>query len=325
MVVAGLLAFALVPSAHAAPLTLCGNPGTPSASIQHVLVVVLENKSYNQVLGKSAFRSSNSLATTCGVGTKAFGATHTSASNYFALVSGTVSHFSGCGSVSGCMARGQTNLFTQLGQAGLTWKAYQESMPGRCWPHSTSKYKIGHNPALFYGLPDCSTNDIPVADLTASSGAFHDDLVNQTLPSFGFITPSLVNDGEGPGGYAAADKWLGKFVSTVESSPSYQAGDTLLLITNDEGTGSDAVKGQDCTNQARDLAGAQESCHIPFFVVYPWANGKDGTFFSHYSVTRTVEELFGLPLIGGAVKAPTLVGHFGISMEEPTPTPTPSS
>jgi hypothetical protein len=323
---AGLAALAtpLARVAQADPLALCGNAGPATASIQHVLVVVLENKSYNQVLGKSAYPTSNTLAASCGVGTKAFGASHTSASNYFGLVSGAVGHFSGCGTVSGCSSPGRANLFSQLDAAGLTWMSYQEGMPGNCWSYSTGKYKIGHNPAMFYGLPDCSTNDVPVTDLTATSGALYDALTNQTLPSYAFITPSLTNDGEGSGGYRAADKWLGKFVAVVQASPSYQTGNTLLLITNDEGTGSDAARGEDCTNQARDLAGLQESCHIPFFVVYPWASGKDATFFDHYSVTRTVEDLFGLSPIAGAAGAPSLVGHFGISLPEPTPTPTPS-
>ena len=276
---------------------------------------MLENKSYNEVMGKSAYPNSNGLAASCAVGSRVFGASHTSASNYFALVAGKVSHFGGCSSVRSCASPRQPNLFSQLDAAGLTWKSYQEAMPDKCWPHSTSgKYKIGHNPALFYGLPNCWSNDLPVADLTASSGAFYDDLTNQTLPSFAFITPSLVNDGEGPGGYRAADRWLGKFVRMVEASPSYQIGNTLLLVTNDEGTGPDARKGEDCSDQARDLAGLQESCHIPFFVVYPWAGGMDATFFDHYSVTRTVEDLFGLGPLAGAATAPSLVGHFGITL-----------
>ena len=326
MIAVALGAFAsLASSAQASTLTLCGNPGSPVTSVQHVLVVVLENKSYNQVLGKSAYPTSNMLATSCGVGTNTFGASHTSASNYFALVSGTVSHFGGCGTVSSCSSPGQMNLFGQLDSAGLSWKSYQESAPGNCWPTTTTTYKIGHNPALFYALPGCKTNDVAVADLTAKSGALYDDLTNQTLPAFGFITPSMTNDGEGPGGYPAADAWLGKFTALVQASPSYQTGNTLLLITNDEGTGPDAVKGEDCTNQARDLGGLQESCHVPFFVVYPWASGgPDSTFFDHYSLTRTIEDLFSLPPIAGAATAPTLIGHFGISLSQPSPSPTPT-
>jgi phosphatidylinositol-3-phosphatase len=313
--------------ARAASLALCGNPGSAPTPIQHVLVVVLENKSYGQVLGRSAYPTSSMLAATCGTATRAFGATHTSAANYLALVSGTVSHYSGCGTVSACTALGQTNLFSQLDAAGLTWKSYEEDMPAPCGPTSNATtYKIGHNPALFYKLADCKANDVPVADLTAPTGAFAEDLADQTLPTFGFITPSLVDDGEGPGGYPAADRWLGRFVALVQASPAYQAGNTMLIVTNDEGSGADAVNAEDCTNRSRDLAGNQESCHIPFFIVYPWASGKDATFFTHYSVTRTVQDLFGLTPMAGSITAQTLVGHFGIALPATgSPTPTSSS
>jgi phosphatidylinositol-3-phosphatase len=319
-VLAGLAITSLVallaapgPASAATPLTMCGNTGPAPTPVKHVLVVVLENQSYDQVMGHAKLRASTMLASSCGVGSKTFGASHTSASNYLALVSGTVGHFSGCGSVSACSSPGQVNLFSQLRTAGLTWKSYEEAMPGACWQHSTSgTYKIGHNPALFYGLPDCAKNDVPVPDLTASSGPFYADLTQRTLPAYAFVTPSLVNDGEGKGGYPAADAWLAKFVAVVEGSPSYQSGDTLLLVTNDEGTGTDAVKGEDCTARTRDLAGTQESCHVPLFVVYPWAGGKDGTFFDHYSLLRTVEDLFGLTPLAGAAGVTSLVGHFGI-------------
>jgi hypothetical protein len=47
--------------------------------------------------------------------------------------------------------------------------------------------------------------------------------------------------------------WLGKFVTLVQSSPSYQAGNTLIIVTNDEGYGPDATNGEVCSNQALDL------------------------------------------------------------------------
>ena len=40
----------------------------------------------------------------------------------------------------------------------------------------------------------------------------------------------------------------------------------------------------------------------------------DATFFDHYSVTKTVENIFGLPYLAHAKDAQTnsLVGHFGL-------------
>ena len=62
-------------------------------------------------------------------------------------------------------------------------------------------YKIGHNPAIVYtgiSSTECQANDVPVADLTARSGAFYDDLQNGALPSVAWVTPNRNNDGENP-------------------------------------------------------------------------------------------------------------------------------
>ena len=65
------------------------------------------------------------------------------------------------------------------------------------------------------------------------------------------------------------------------------------------------------------MSAHQDSCRIPLFVVYPLSptGTADPTFFDHYSLTKAVEELFGLPLLTHAADPQTtsLRGHFGIS------------
>jgi phospholipase C len=315
--------------ATAATLPLCGSPG-PAPAVQHVIVVMVENRSYRQVVGSASAPFQASLAADCGVGTAMFGATHTSAANYLALSAGEYPTASppGCGHVGTCADASQS-LYAQLDAAGLTWKAYEEAMPTACDPKSSGDYKIGHNPVIFYTeitSAECQADDVPVASLTARSGPFWDDLQAGTLPSLSWITPGLSNDGENTCGgtcaLAAADSWLRAFTGVVQESPEYQAGNTLMLVTYDEGTGNDTYTGEDCTNETLDMpvtngtSAHQDSCHVPFFVIYPYtaAGDSDGTFFDHYSVTRTIEELFGLPYLAHAADAQTvsLIGHFGI-------------
>ena len=342
-VVAPRLAGAGTGTAGLAP---CGNPGPAPVPVQHVVVVMMENLSYNQVVGSPNAPYQTSLAADCGVGTSYFGATHTSAANYLAMSAGEYPAAStkGCGSVRAC-ADPSNNLYNQLSSAGLTWAGFMEGMPANCDPASGNPdaagqdlYKIGHNPILYYtDIPasTCQADDIADSDLTAQSGPFWEDLENQTLPSFSWVTPDEVDDGEGPGGTAqqtqAGDTWLQGFLTTVEASPSYQAGNTLVLITYDEGSGPDQKTGEDCTNESLDLpvvdgvSAHQDSCHVPLFVVYPYtpAGDADPTFFDHYSVTRTVEDLFGLPYLAHAGDAQTasLVGHFGIAPPPADPAP----
>ena len=323
-------------SASAQALSLCGNTGTPPP-VQHVIVVVLENLSYSQVVGSTNSPFQTSLASTCGVAPDYFGATHTSAANYLGISAGQYPSTAppGCGSVSAC-STSQDNLYDQLTKANLSWRAYIESMPSNCYPKSSGGntkahdlYSVGHNPVVFYtDIPaaTCQADDVAVPSLTASSGQFYTDLQNQTLPSFSMVIPNTVDDGEGPGSKAqnqqTSDNWLQNFIGVVKGSPSYQAGNTLLLVTYDEGSAfySDYAVGENCASQSADLPlnskglSPQESCHVPTFVIYPHtpAGDADPTFFTHYSITRTVEDIFRLADLANAASANSMIGHFGI-------------
>ena len=320
----------LVARASAAALSLCGNPGPAPATIQHVVVVMMENLSYNQVIGSASAPYQTSLAGQCGIAPDYFAATHSSAANYLAVSAGEYPAAStpGCGSVSAC-ADSSNNLYNQLSTAGLTWGGFMESMPAACDPKSGSGYKNGHDPIIFYtdiSAAQCQAADLGVSSLTAQSGALWNDLQNQTLPSFSWVTPDESDNGEGSGTPAqreqASDTWLQNFIAAVQQSNSYQAGSTVVLVTYDEGSGADLRVGENCANESLDLpvtngvSAHQESCHVPLFVVYPYtpAGDSDATFFDHYSITKTVEDLFGLPYLAHAGDAQTnsLVGHFGI-------------
>lgn len=311
-------------SSSAGPVTPgppCGQTSARRPAIRHVLIVMLENRSYDQVVGRPAGRYQTRLAGQCGNATEAFGATHGSGSDYLAVSAGQypASSVHGC-DYSAC-ASGENNIYQQLDAAGLTWKAYEESMPSACDKASAWPYKIGHNPAIFYtgiSAAQCRADDVPAASLTARSGPFYAALRSGTLPSVGWVTPNRNDDGEarcrGPCAAAAADTWLRKFLGLVTAAPAYRDGSILVLVTYDEGRGPDNAFGEDCADKQADLAGRQPSCHVPLFVVWPDAKpGRNGTFFTLYSITRTVEDIFGLPCLAHACDPATasLAGSFG--------------
>jgi len=101
---------------------------------------------------------------------------------------------------------------------------------------------------------------------TTETGQFYTDLATGYLPNFSFITPNLIDDAHG--GTAAGDAWLSQIVSLITSSPNYQAGNTVIFITNDEGTGPDYALNENCASQALDAS--QPSCIIPTIVVAPY-------------------------------------------------------
>ncbi len=219
-------------AAQSATEPLCGNPALSPGPVRHVIVVMLENHSYRQVVGNPAAPYETSLSADCGNATAMFAATHTSAANYLATSAGEFPAGSprGCSSVYAC-ADSSPNLYNQLDGAGLSWRAYQESMPSACGGSSHGGYKIGHNPAIFYRdipIAECRSNDLPVTDLTARSGPFWDALQSQTLPALSWVTPSKAHDGEGSRNSTTAlkeaDSWLASFVALLAQSPELHRG-----------------------------------------------------------------------------------------------------
>lgn len=228
---------AVIWPAPAHPGALCGQMPAVQPAVRHIIVVMLENRSYGQVVGSPAAPYQTKLASACGSATGAFGVTHGSASNYLAASAGQYpsSSLHGC-NYSAC-ASSENNIYQQLDGAGLSWKAYEESMPLACDKSSAWPYKIGHNPAIFYtgiSSAECQADDVPVADLNARSGVFYDDLQNGNLPSVAWVTPNRNNDGEKPCPRScplrSADIWLRKFLTLVGAAPAYQNGSVLVLV-----------------------------------------------------------------------------------------------
>lgn len=307
----------------AAPASVCGQTPTARPAIRHVIIVMLENRSYDQVVGSRNAPFETRLARECGNATEAFAVTHGSGSNYLAVAAGQYPQSSVHGCVYVACASNEDSIFQQLDSAGLTWKAYEESMPSPCDKSSAWPYKIGHDPAIFYtgiSAAECRDRVVPVADAAARSGAFYDDLHDAALPSVAWVTPSRINDGEKPCtrscSLVSADAWLQHFLALVTAAPAYRDGSILVLVTYDEGRGWDSSFGENCADEPLDLAGLQPSCHVPLFVVSQYARpGSNGTFFTLYSITRTVEDIFGLPCLAHACDPATtsLVGSgFGI-------------
>jgi acid phosphatase len=84
--------------------------------------------------------------------------------------------------------------------------------------------------------------------------------------------------------------------------PKLQANpNTAIFITFDE----DETSGQGLTTPPAN--------NVPMIVVSPVTSQvSDGTQFTHYSLLRTIEDVFGVPCLGNACKATSMVGHFGL-------------
>ena len=271
-------------AATAAPTSAGGLP-----DFHHVYMIIMENKSYRSIVGASNAPYLNSLIARYGMATNLLAETHPSEPNYIAMTSGGLQ-----GTTSdGAYNLKVNNIFDQLDAAGRTWHVYAQSYPGGCYKSSSApgvvdgagsvgEYVRKHNPAISYtSISDNKTRCAQITHLASFDPAAAD---------FEMIVPNLINDMHSSS-VRTGDDFLKAFVPKITSSTAFA--DSLLIITWDEGAGS-------------DLAGG--GGHIATILASPGM--KPGSRFtaaaSHYSLLRTIELAWGLPLLGGASKASTI-------------------
>jgi phosphatidylinositol-3-phosphatase len=258
-----------------------------------VIVVVEENHSIGQIIGSPQAPFLNRLAAKGTLLTSYFAITHPSLPNYIAMVSGdTQGITSDCG---GCNVNAP-NLADQLETAGISWKAYMEDLPAACSDaHTAGAYAKKHDPFMYFdsvrGDPGRCAKVVPLDRLDA-------DLAAGQLPRLMFVTPNLDHDmhGAGEGGddatlIAAADRWLEAFYGKLAGSSAWRDG-TRLVVTWDEGGGGEKLGC--CGGLA---AGGRVATIVTGPGVQP---ARDDATYSHYSLLRSIETLFHLPLLGHA-------------------------
>ena len=133
-------------------------------------------------------------------------------------------------------------------------------------------------------------------------------------PAFSFIAPDLCNDGHdspcvtgAPGGLAQADAFLSQWVPTIMAAPAYRDGG-LIVITFDEGSDSAA-----CCGETSGISPSHPNVPLPgktgpgggrigAVLLSPLI--RPGTVstvaYNHYSLLRSIEDIFGLPHLGDA-------------------------
>lgn len=206
-------------------------------------------------------------------------------------------------------------------------------------------YATRHNPFMYFhsiiDSPNCQTGVVNLDRLPQ-------DLKSAaTTPNLVFITPNLCDDGHdgpcangAPGGLVSADAFLQKWVPEIMDSPAFKR-DGLLIITFDEGGSTTTVssnnqvtiafQGQACCNEqpGPNLGSFPQSNAIPgtSYVLVENSYGGDQTgtvllspflkpgtvsttFFNHYSMLKTVEDIFGLREHLGYAGQQGLLGFF---------------
>lgn len=261
---------------HISGQTPCGISHVAPA-YQHVVWILLENVGYS-VVGSSSAPYLNSLSDRCGLATNYLAISHPSLPNYIALTSGST-HGIADDAEPVSHPLGGPSIFSELDG---NWRGLVQSMPDACDHVTSGTYAARHNPSVYYVNlgATCARDDVPLTfplDLSAR---------------FTFITPNICDDMHSCP-VATGDRWLSHVVPEIIASPQYQSRSLVLFITFDENDSGP-------TN------------HVPTLVVAPSVprHSRIGAAFSHYSLLRTTETLLGLPLLGAARTATSMVNPF---------------
>jgi len=184
----------------------CGFLAAQPTRVTHVIWIVMENRSYTQVIGAPYIAS---LGSQCGVATNYHNVSHPSLPNYIAMTSGRpMGQLPTTDCPKFCPVSGPS-IFTQTS----SWRVYAESMPGACVRHDARPYVAHHTAAPYYSsVTNCASNDVP---LTAFNPA--------ALPSFSLIIPNVYNDmHENSSSVTAGDNWLRAHLGAILASPTYR-------------------------------------------------------------------------------------------------------
>src|SRR3989440_3492155 len=262
-------------------------PAAAVPGFSHVFVIVMENHEYGSVIGSAAAPYANSLASTYGLATNYYGASHPSLPNYLALTAGST-----FGITSDCTTCyvSATNIADQVEASGRSWKAYMEDMPSACYLGASSgNYAMKHNPFLYYtdirnNAARCAAHVVPFAQFSA-------DMSSGQVPSLVWITPNMCNDMHDCA-VSTGDAWLGSVVPTITGSAAFRNGG-VLFITFDEGSSN------------AGCCGSTSGGHVVTLVISPRSISRyrSGIAENHYGPLPPIEDAFRLAHLGAAASA----------------------
>src|SRR6266850_1630706 len=190
---------------------------------KHVWLITEENHSYEKAVVAMPYLMS--LGRQYGIATQHYANMHNSIAVLMHLVAGqTVTTNNNTAAFFNA-----DNIVRQMLTQGLTWRAYQESLPGGGFLGIPSyPYVRRHNPLAYF--TDVNT---PVQRLNIVP--YPSDITHDLAGNYNYVTPNLKNDAH-DGTMAAADAWLKSHVPAIFERPEFQpGGDGLMIITFDEG------------------------------------------------------------------------------------------
>jgi hypothetical protein len=260
--------------------------------LNHVILVVMENHSYDEVRTLPYISTLIQNSTTF---SQSYAVAHPSQPNYLALWAASTLAITN----DNCPPPGSPFSASNLGNAcevaGVSWKSYCENLPsvGSTVCSSTDNlYRRKH-----HACPDFSNlnhaRECPYTQLAA-------DIAAGTLPGLAFVAPNMCDDMHDCS-TSTGDTWLANNLPAMIAAVGPRG---LVILTWDEDDKSSA------NHILTVFAGAAVK-----------ANLVSTQTISHYTVVRTICDVLGLVPFGNAATeiAPTDIWNVPVTAVEPHP------
>ena len=310
---------------------------TPPVSVvgelDHVFLVYVENKGYNDILGSPNAPFLNSLIDTYGFANNYYGVTHGSLPNYYPIVGGST--FITYNAATAVIDSTPT-LASNIDDAGLHWRAYAQSLePGADPLVPTHDYGAADQVA-FLAFTSIANDPDYVREHILPLEQMAGDLADPaTAPNFAWLFANEDNCGEGPVdtpegmlrfgldqlspthqyNVPALDNFLRETIPVIMISPTWLTTKSVIVVTFDE------------DNNNMSLGFGNEGNHVVTVVIAsPKAVAEGGMIgghvtatsqYDHYSLLRTIEDSLGLPYLNNNDRYATPMNEFWTAGKNP--------
>ncbi|WP_234786410.1 alkaline phosphatase family protein [Mycolicibacter sinensis] len=281
-------------------------PDSDVGHLDHVFVIYMENKGFDDIVGSPNAPYINSLINTYGSANNYYALSHPSDPNYIRVLGGSdfgIDYNSAPNSIDG------PNLMQEMDQAGISWAGYAQSMPSPGAIVSSGDYAVDELPFTQFSYVYGNTPDYLEEHLLPLTQLATDLAHPSTFPGFTWIAANEDNNMEGPVdtfsgilqfiatqltdhqyNVAAGDQFLQQEISTIENSALWTdpTQKDAIIVTFDE------------DNNNLSLGFGNQGNHVPMIVIpsegavtlggMQSGNFATDDYYNQYSLLATIED-----------------------------------